>query len=80
MDKKVLNKHIGKLNEDIRNIQYQINSINQDIKKDKKQSYIEKRIDNGQTEAISELMNQIRLYENLKNRAEYILERTLKNK
>ena len=41
---------------------------------------IEKRIDNGQTEAISELMNQIRLYENLKNRAEYILERTLKNK
>ena len=45
MDKKVLNKHIGKLNEDIRNIQYQINSINQDMKKDKKQSYIEKRID-----------------------------------
>ena len=42
--------------------------------------YIEKRIDNGQTEAISELMNQIRLYDNLKNRAEYILERTLKNK
>ena len=41
---------------------------------------IEKRIDNGQTEAISELMNQIRLYDNLKNRAEYILERTLKNK
>ena len=80
MDKKVLNKHLEKLNEDIRNIQYQINSINQDIKKDKKQSYIEKRIDNGQTEAISELMNQIRLYENLKNRAEYILERTLKNK
>ncbi len=33
MDKKVLNKHIGKLNEDIRNIQYQINSINQDMKK-----------------------------------------------
>ena len=55
MDKKVLNKHIEKLNEDIRNIQYQINSINQDrknsqksiqrIKKGKKQSYIEKRID-----------------------------------
>ena len=45
MDKKVLNKHLEKLNEDIRNIQYQINSINQDIKKDKKQSYIEKRID-----------------------------------
>ncbi len=41
---------------------------------------LKKRIDNGQTEAISELMNQIRLYENLKNRAEYILERTLKNK
>ena len=41
---------------------------------------IEKRIDSGQTEAISELMNQIRLYDNLKNRAEYILERTLKNK
>lgn len=45
MDKKVLNKHIEKLNEDIRNIQYQINSINQDMKKGKKQSYIEKRID-----------------------------------
>lgn len=44
MDKKVLNKHLEKLNEDIRNIQYQINSINQDIKKDKKQSYIEKEL------------------------------------
>ena len=44
MDKKVLNKHIGKLNEDIRNIQYQINSINQDMKKGKKQSYIEIRL------------------------------------
>ncbi len=41
---------------------------------------IEKRIDNGQTEAISELMNQIRLYDNLKNRAEYILEQLFKNK
>lgn len=41
---------------------------------------IEKRIDNGQLEAIEELKNQIRLYENLKNRAEYILERTLKNR
>lgn len=39
---------------------------------------IEKRIDNGQLEAIEELKNQIRLYDNLKNRAEYILERTLK--
>ncbi len=27
---------------------------------------LKKRIDNGQTEAISELMNQIRLYDNLK--------------
>lgn len=41
---------------------------------------IEKRIDNGQLEAIDELKNQIRLYDNLKNRAEYILERTLKNR
>ena len=39
---------------------------------------IEKRIDNGQLEAIEELKNQIRLYDNLKNRAEYILERTIK--
>ena len=39
---------------------------------------IEKRIDNGQMEAIEELKNQIRLYGNLKERAEYILERTLK--
>jgi ArsR family transcriptional regulator len=39
---------------------------------------IEKRIDNGHWEAIEELKNQIRLYENLKNRAEYILERTNK--
>lgn len=39
---------------------------------------IEKRIDNGQLEAIDELKNQIRLYGNLKERAEYILERTLK--
>lgn len=41
---------------------------------------IEKRIDDGQWEAIEELKNQIRLYDNLKNRAEYILERTLRNK
>ena len=39
---------------------------------------IEKRIDQGQLEAIDELKNQIRLYGNLKDRAEYILERTLK--
>lgn len=37
---------------------------------------IEKRIDQGQTEAIEELKSQIRLYDNLKERAEYILERT----
>ena len=41
---------------------------------------IEKRIDQGQLEAIEELKNQIRLYGNLKDRAEYILERTLKNR
>lgn len=41
---------------------------------------IEKRIDNGQWEAIEELKNQIRLYDNLKNRAEYILERVINNK
>lgn len=41
---------------------------------------IEKKIDNGQLEAIEELKNQIRLYDNLKKRAEYILERTLKNR
>ena len=34
---------------------------------------IEKRIDAGQHEAIDELKNQIRLYGNLKERAEYIL-------
>lgn len=39
---------------------------------------IEKRIDDGQLEAIDELKNQIRLYGNLKERAEYILERTMK--
>jgi len=39
---------------------------------------IEKRIDNGQWEAIEELKNQIRLYDNLKNRGEYILERISK--
>ena len=41
---------------------------------------IEKRIDAGQLEAIDELKNQIRLYANLKERAEYILERTLMNR
>ena len=41
---------------------------------------IEKRIDDGQLEAIDELKNQIRLYANLKERAEYILERTLKHR
>ena len=41
---------------------------------------IERRIDDGQLEAIDELRNQIRLYGNLKDRAEYILERTMKNR
>ena len=41
---------------------------------------IEKRIDDGQLEAIDELRNQIRLYGNLLDRAEYILERTMKNR
>ena len=41
---------------------------------------IEKRIDDGQLEAIDELKNQIRLYGNLLERAEYILERTLKDR
>jgi ArsR family transcriptional regulator len=41
---------------------------------------IEKKIDNGQWEAIEDLKNQIRLYDNLKNRAMYILERTMKDK
>ena len=41
---------------------------------------IEKRIDDGQLEAIDELKNQIRLYGNLLERAEYILERTVKNR
>ena len=41
---------------------------------------IEKRIDAGQLEAIDELKNQIRLYGNLKERAEYILERTLRQR
>ena len=44
MDKKVLNKHIGKLNEDIRNLKYQINSIKQKKKKDNNQRQIEQRI------------------------------------
>ncbi len=39
---------------------------------------IEKRIDDRQLEAIDELKNQIRLYGNLLERAEYILERTTK--
>ena len=41
---------------------------------------IEKRIDNGQLEAIDELRNQIRLYGNLLERAEYILERTYRSR
>ena len=41
---------------------------------------IEKRIDDGQLEAIDELKNQIRLYGNLLERAEYILERTMKRR
>ncbi len=41
---------------------------------------IEKRIDDGQLEAVDELKNQIRLYGNLLERAEYILERTIKNR
>ncbi len=41
---------------------------------------IEKRIDDGQLEAIEELKNQIRLYGNLKERAEYILERILRTR
>lgn len=45
MEREVLNRYLNKLNESIRNIKYQINSINSDIQKNKKQSYIEKRID-----------------------------------
>ena len=41
---------------------------------------IERRIDDGQLEAIEELKNQIRLYGNLLERAEYILERTMNNR
>lgn len=44
MDKKVLNKHLEKLNEDIRNIQYQINSINQDIKKIRNKVILKKEL------------------------------------
>lgn len=44
MGKESFNKYLSKINESIRNIQYQINSINQDIIKNKKQNYIEKRI------------------------------------
>jgi len=39
---------------------------------------LERRIDQGHWEAVEELKSQIRLYENLKSRAEYILERTQK--
>jgi len=39
---------------------------------------IERRIDQGHWEAVEELKSLIRLYENLKQRAEYILERTQK--
>ncbi|MDR3223314.1 MAG: ArsR family transcriptional regulator [Methanobrevibacter sp.] len=41
---------------------------------------LEKRIDNGQWEAIEDLKSQIRLYNNLKQRAEYILERVQNEK
>lgn len=44
MEKESVDRYLNKINESIRNIQYQINSINQDIIKNKKQSYIEKRI------------------------------------
>ena len=37
---------------------------------------LEKRIDQGHWEAVEELKSLIRLYDNLKSRAEYILERT----
>jgi ArsR family transcriptional regulator len=37
---------------------------------------LEKKIDQGQWEAVEELKSLIRLYDNLKSRAEYILERT----
>lgn len=37
---------------------------------------LEKKIDQGQWEAVEELKSLIRLYDNLKKRAEYILERT----
>jgi len=41
---------------------------------------LEKRIDNGHWEAIEDLKSQIRLYNNLEQRAEYILERVQKEK
>ncbi len=44
IEKESVDRYLNKINESIRNIQYQINSINQDIIKNKKQSYIEKRI------------------------------------
>ena len=45
MSEEELNRFLNKLKEDIRNIKYQINSVNNDIQKNKKQSNIEKRID-----------------------------------
>lgn len=44
MEKETFDRYLNKINESIRNIQYQINSINQDIIKNKKQNYIEKRL------------------------------------
>lgn len=41
---------------------------------------LEKRIDQGHYEAVEELKSQIRLYKNLLERAEYILERTYREK
>lgn len=45
MSEEELNRFLNKLKEDIRNIKYQINSVNNDIQKNKKQNNIEKRID-----------------------------------
>ncbi|MDR2624145.1 MAG: ArsR family transcriptional regulator [Methanobrevibacter sp.] len=41
---------------------------------------LEKKIDNGHWEAIEDLKSQIRIYNNLKERAEYILERVHREK
>ena len=41
---------------------------------------LEKKIDQGHYEAVRELEGQIRLYKNLLERAEYILERTFKER